>query len=228
MIRLCWRTRSGRRLKPGDQPGRWTSLEEVYVDLLVPEALAGPGRRGADLGVHGRTVARRAKGLEGALVDRSRHTIGALGVVDSRSYEIWIAGPAALLVAKVHKIAERVGSPARESDKDALDVLRLLRASRRPASPGNLTCWDAIHFSGGDNGGANALQRPVYPPRRRSCRNGCPCGRERGEFRDDRRLDDGARVRPARRLAVSRVHREQRLSFQEGNDAAGMPVTGRA
>ena len=100
----------------------------MYVDLLVPEALAGPGRRGADLGVHGRTVARRARGLEGALVDRSRHTIGALDLADSRSCEIWIAGPAALLVAKVHKIAERVGSPARERDKDALDVLRLLRA----------------------------------------------------------------------------------------------------
>jgi hypothetical protein len=126
------------RLKPGDQPGRWTSLEEVYVDLLVPEALAGPGRRGADLGVHGRTVARRAKGLEGALIDRSRHTIGALDVADSRSYDIWVAGPAALLVAKVHKIAERVGSPARERDKDALDVLRLLRAVETTRLAGQL------------------------------------------------------------------------------------------
>jgi len=39
-----------------------------------------------------------------------------------------VAGPAALLVAKVHKIAERADSAARAVDKDALDVLRLLRA----------------------------------------------------------------------------------------------------
>ena len=73
-----------------------------------------------------------------ALVDRSRHTIGALDVADSRSYEIWIAGPAALLVAKVHKIAERVGSPARERDKDALDVLRLLRGVETTRLAGQL------------------------------------------------------------------------------------------
>jgi hypothetical protein len=66
--------------------------------------------------------------LEGALVDRSRHTIKALDGGDLRTEEIWVAGPAALLVAKVHKIAERAGSPGRERDKDALDVLRLLRA----------------------------------------------------------------------------------------------------
>ena len=89
----------------GDQPGRCISREGVSVDLLVPEALGGTGRRGADLGLHGRMVARRAKGMEGALVDRSRHTIAALDSADTRSHEIWVAGPAALLVAKVHKIA---------------------------------------------------------------------------------------------------------------------------
>jgi len=41
---------------------------------------------------------------------------------------MWVAGPGALLVAKVHKIAERVGSQDRVRDKDALDVLRLLRS----------------------------------------------------------------------------------------------------
>lgn len=39
-----------------------------------------------------------------------------------------MAGPAALFVAKVHKIAERVDEPDRLVEKDALDVLRLLRA----------------------------------------------------------------------------------------------------
>jgi len=41
---------------------------------------------------------------------------------------MWVAGPGALLVAKVHKIAERVDASDRVRDKDALDVLRLLRA----------------------------------------------------------------------------------------------------
>ena len=41
-----------------------------------------------------------------------------------------VAGPAALLVAKVHKIAERTtGTADRVSDKDALDLLRLLQAT---------------------------------------------------------------------------------------------------
>jgi hypothetical protein len=39
-----------------------------------------------------------------------------------------VAGPAALLVAKLHKISDRHGS-GRQSDKDALDVLRLLRGT---------------------------------------------------------------------------------------------------
>lgn len=39
-----------------------------------------------------------------------------------------MAGPAALFVAKIHKIAERVNEPDRLVDKDALDVLRLLQA----------------------------------------------------------------------------------------------------
>ena len=41
---------------------------------------------------------------------------------------MWVAGPGALLVAKVHKIAERIDHNDRVRDKDALDVLRLLRA----------------------------------------------------------------------------------------------------
>ena len=39
-----------------------------------------------------------------------------------------VAGPAALLVAKVHKIIERLGDRDRAQDKDALDLFRLLQA----------------------------------------------------------------------------------------------------
>lgn len=109
-------------------PGRWTSPDGVYFDLLVPESLAGPGRRGADLGQHGRRAARRARGLEAALVDHESISIGALDPEDPRSFDISVAGPAALLVAKAIKIGERTSTTGRAVDKDALDVYRLLRA----------------------------------------------------------------------------------------------------
>jgi hypothetical protein len=93
---------------------------------VVPEALAGPGTRGARLGPHGKRAARRVKGLEGALVDRERRVIAALDPDDTRTAELRVAGPSALLVAKVHKIAGRAGNEDRARDKDAVDVLRLL------------------------------------------------------------------------------------------------------
>ena len=43
------------------------------------------------------------------------------------SAEEIVAGPAALLVAKLHKLADQASVLARLHDKDALDVLRLLR-----------------------------------------------------------------------------------------------------
>jgi hypothetical protein len=54
--------------------------------------------------------------------------LAALDATDARGFDIRVAGPAALLVAKVHKISERQGTD-RQSDKDALDVLRLLRGT---------------------------------------------------------------------------------------------------
>jgi len=118
-----------------DQIGRWIIKKkigdkeiEVMADLLVPEALGGAGSRGARLGVHGKRVARKAKGLEAALVDKSVMKVEALDGIDPRSFEVSIAGPGALLVAKMHKIGERIGQDGRVKDKDGLDVLRLLRA----------------------------------------------------------------------------------------------------
>ena len=112
-----------------EHPGAWMSPDGIPVDLMVPEALAGAGSRGARLGPHGKYAARRAKGLEGALVDRGRMEIASLDPTDDRQVAMFVAGPAALLVAKVHKIAERTGTAERVSDKDALDVLRLLQAT---------------------------------------------------------------------------------------------------
>lgn len=119
---------ASRGFTPQDQPGRWLSPDGIFVDIMVPEALGGPGSRGARLGPHGKQAARRVKGLEGSLIDRERHTISALEPSDDRQVSMWVAGPGALFVAKVHKIAERVDRNDRVRDKDALDVLRLLRA----------------------------------------------------------------------------------------------------
>ncbi|MBM3678947.1 MAG: hypothetical protein FJW96_13880 [Actinobacteria bacterium] len=114
----------------GVQPGIWIAAGDVQVDLLVPESLGGGGRRGARLGPHGSQTARKARGLEAALVDNAHLTIEAFEDGDQRTFDLKVAGPAALLVAKLHKLGERSDvAPDRLQDKDALDVLRLLRAT---------------------------------------------------------------------------------------------------
>jgi hypothetical protein len=121
----------------GNRVGAWHVLREVggtyaqvEVDLMVPEAVGGGGSRAARLAGHAKHVARKARGLEAALVDKVVTPIGALDPNDSRSFSIAIAGPAALLVSKLHKIQERLAERRRRriDAKDALDVFRLLRA----------------------------------------------------------------------------------------------------
>jgi hypothetical protein len=117
------------KFAPKGQPGAWVSVDGVQVDLMVPEAVAGrPGHRGADLGVHGTDVARRTRGLECALVDLEVQVIESLDPEDERTFKVAVAGTAALLVAKLIKISERVDTK-RAEDKDALDVVRLLRGT---------------------------------------------------------------------------------------------------
>lgn len=80
------------------------------------------------MGPHGNRAARKARGLEATLVDRRQRTIEAMDDEDGRAFELAVAGPSSPLVAKLHKISERVGRPGHREDKDVLDVLRLLRA----------------------------------------------------------------------------------------------------
>lgn len=109
------------------QPGAWLSPTGFPVDLLVPEALSGPqGRRGARIPPHGSTNARRAAGLEAAVVDRQPVEISSLDPSDPRVFVVRVAGPAALLVSKLHKVGERQADPDRLLDKDAHDIYRLL------------------------------------------------------------------------------------------------------
>lgn len=101
---------------------------EVQVDVLVPSKVSpGRGRRSARLPGHNDHAARKVDGLEGILVDQMSMEIGSLEPEsDARKITTKVAGPGALLVAKLFKIHERRGS-ARASDKDALDVLRILQ-----------------------------------------------------------------------------------------------------
>jgi hypothetical protein len=113
---------------------------KVKVDLLVPNAVGGEGRRSAQIPPHERRTARKVRGLEGALFDHNPMTIAAMDPADTRSFEIAVAGPGALLVAKAHKIQERLadGRDIRRVAKDALDVVRLLRGCTEEDSAARL------------------------------------------------------------------------------------------
>ncbi|MGH2901406.1 MAG: hypothetical protein ACRDMZ_22205, partial [Solirubrobacteraceae bacterium] len=69
----------------------------------------------------------RATGLEAAMVDHSVVQIAALEDGDDREFALKVAGPSALLVAKMHKLGDRNDNDLeRLNDKDAHDVYRLL------------------------------------------------------------------------------------------------------
>jgi len=111
--------------------GSWITDFDVAVDLMVPTEVAGSGKktsRGVEAPPHDRYAMRRTHGLEGALVDYSVMTISSLELSDTRSFKVKVAGPAALLIAKLHKINDRLEqSHDRRDDKDAHDIYRLFR-----------------------------------------------------------------------------------------------------
>jgi hypothetical protein len=127
------------------EPGVWMatvivdgSTLRIPIDLIVPDGVAtGGGRRAARLGRHGKRAARRAVGLEAALVDHSTMTVTSLEPGDDRAFAVEVAGSAALFVAKAHKIFDRLGSPrpGRLEDKDAADIYRLMQTTS-PAEVG--------------------------------------------------------------------------------------------
>lgn len=125
------------QFEPDDhQPGTWTKAvevddksEDIPVDLLVPAALGGGGRRAARIPPHDRMAARKSPGLEAALVDNDLMDVGALEAVDSRRFSVRVAGPAGLLVAKLHKLHDRIleARMDRISEKDAADMYRIIQ-----------------------------------------------------------------------------------------------------
>ncbi|HEX6686521.1 MAG TPA: hypothetical protein VF062_27365 [Candidatus Limnocylindrales bacterium] len=133
----------------GVEPGSWIRQVDVDgrprtvpVDLIVPAALAdGHGRRDARLPAHGERAARWANGLEAAVIDNAPMRILSLEPhADAREATVKVASVAALLIAKCHKIHERLDQdpprPVRIKSKDAGDVIRLMRGSTTPSEIG--------------------------------------------------------------------------------------------
>ena len=118
------------------EPGRWQrsmklpNTEDTYlvpIDLIVPSQIAPKrGRRSARLPRdHGKDTARKITGVEGALIDRDLLVVPALDETDERRVPLKVAGKGALLVAKAHKLGERLDSPQTPLPKDAGDVYRI-------------------------------------------------------------------------------------------------------
>ena len=135
-------------LQGSAEPGIWQKQVEidgiefdVPVDLIVPAEAAPPGgTRGARLPGHGKRAARKTSGLEAALVDNDVMPVEALDPGDRRRARLRVAGVAALLVAKTHKLGDRIesGRSDRLDDKDAADVVRMMQTSSPSAVAGTL------------------------------------------------------------------------------------------
>lgn len=133
---------AGFELRQSDrvQPGTWVRsirvadrVLDIPVDLLIPDQFSGrasPRRRSVSIPPHDKMALRRVEGIELAMVDNDPLVITSLELDDKRSVRMKVAGPAALLTAKAYKIRDRVtATPGREADKDAGDVIRLMRTS---------------------------------------------------------------------------------------------------
>ncbi len=132
------------------QPGSWISPRGIPVDLMVPEQLAGAGgSRSGRIAPHSDRATRRTAGLKAAMIDHAPMIISALDPADTRSIEMNVAGPAALLVAKLHKLGERQAVPSRLLDKDAHDVYRLLVATDSATVAATLRLLRENDLSGG-------------------------------------------------------------------------------
>ena len=70
-------------------------------------------------------------GLEAVLIDHDTMTVEAIEPSDGRSIDVEVAGVGGLLVAKVHKINDRLvtGRPDRLIDKDAADIFRIMQTA---------------------------------------------------------------------------------------------------
>lgn len=122
-----------------DRPGIYGYLAErdlefssrTTIDLLVPEAFAGDAKKGArSARVPGQDRAfARTRGLELTIYDRTLVTLHTFDEPHD-SIEVHVAGQPALLIAKAHKVVERMADfdkrPDRVKAKDSGDVALLM------------------------------------------------------------------------------------------------------
>lgn len=109
-------------------------LTRTTIDLLVPEIFAGRGRRSASI-TGQRNAATRASGIELALFDRSEMILDTLPIdPNPLRASVHVAGHAALLTAKAHKLMDRLADferrPHRLRPKDSVDVGLLMLSSQ--------------------------------------------------------------------------------------------------
>ena len=125
-----------------ENPGMWFKMiaidnqnVRVELDIMVPSTLvASGGRRSARIPPHDKMVARKVTGLEGAVFDFDLMQIASFDSSDDRRFLVRVAGPAALLIAKTHKVRDRIveGNQGRIAEKDAADIFRLMIATPMP------------------------------------------------------------------------------------------------
>ena len=140
---------SGRRSDQGFSPEAGCGTEPSRASDHDSRRLAraggcgGSGRRAARLGDHGDRAGRRVRGLEGALIEHSVMRLNALDADDRREFEIRVAGPSALLVAKLHKLADRSGneSETAEGQRRAGCVEAASRDTCRTPGAGSARAW---------------------------------------------------------------------------------------
>lgn len=103
--------------------------QRTTVDLLVPETYAGSKGRSARIPGQEKAIT-RAYGLELAIHDRILTRISTTDGEPELSVEVNVAGPAALLIAKAHKVSERLADvekhPDRLRPKDSGDIALLM------------------------------------------------------------------------------------------------------
>lgn len=109
-------------------PGQWLSPEGIPVDIMVPKKISGrPGNgRSARLEGHANKSVRVTEGLEGCVVSNSMMEIASLVPGDSRKFNLKVANPSSIIIAKSFKIAEHLRANRRIENKDSFDIFRLL------------------------------------------------------------------------------------------------------
>lgn len=131
------------------QPGTWISSDGMPVDLLIPDAVSGRTGRGRSgrIKPHSNMSTRRVRGIEGALVDHAPMTTTALDADDHREHRLQVAGPMALLVAKLHKVSDREAEGARQRPRS----LRPRGAPPLPRARGTDSRTDGAGTAGDEN-----------------------------------------------------------------------------